>query len=50
MTEQRQPTLPTVSLKQKGFQYVPSYATDIRATFARFQTEKPSCAMSSKHS
>lgn len=49
MTVQRR-TEPTVSLKQPGFQYVPSYATDIRATFARFQTEKPSCAMSSKHS
>jgi hypothetical protein len=43
MTEQRQPTLPTQSLLQ-GKRYTPWYATDIRATFARFQTEKPSCA------
>jgi hypothetical protein len=36
MTEQRQPTLPTRTLLQ-GKPYTPAVATDIRATFARFQ-------------
>lgn len=42
-------TMPTRTLLQ-GKPYTPAVSTDIRATFARFQTEKPSCAMSSKHS
>jgi hypothetical protein len=46
MTEQRQPTLPTVSLLQ-GRPYTDSWNTDIRRTFALFgwqPKEKPSCA------
>ena len=51
MTVQRR-TEPTVSLLQ-GRPYTDSLNTDIRRTFALFgwqPREKPSCAMSSKHS
>ena len=44
-------TEPSVSLKQPAFHYVPSYATDIRETFARVQEQmEQKCATSSQPS